>query len=291
MKVLFLILNYKTYKDTILLTEELKDGGLEDKFVLIVDNFSPNEAYKELFNKYNSDKFVEVIQSPVNGGFAKGNNFGLRYAKKYHPVYVCIINNDVHFSIDMVDKLCEWYDKLPSPAFIAPIQKLPNGENAKFRNLSEPNILSDVKQLFPFSSNYYNYEENTPIKGVHEICMVPGAFTFVNYDLFENIGFFDEDTFLFCEERFAAYKAHRAGYKNYIILNDYYIHAHSTTINSEASQKKQRKLLLEGKCLYYKKYSDHKYLFVALLRIFFLISECYNQFFCLLRKIKRLFLI
>ena len=104
MKVLFLILNYKTYQETIGLTEKLCEEGLIDKHVLIVDNASPNNSFEILRKQFDGYKNVEVIASPENGGFAKGNNFGLRYAKKYNPQYVCIINNDVLFSMATISK-------------------------------------------------------------------------------------------------------------------------------------------------------------------------------------------
>lgn len=273
MKVLFLILNYKTYKDSIFLAEALCNEGLRDHYILIVDNASPNDSYKELTERFCNNDKVEVIQSPDNGGFAKGNNYGLRYAKKYKPRYVCIINNDVHFSLDTIKKLCEWYEKLPSVAFIAPRQILSDGKEAKFRNMDVPTIWTDLQQYNPFCRRLHEYEENTKIKGVHEIGIIPGAFIFTSYELFEEMGFFDECTFLFCEERFIAKKAQLKGLKSYIVLNETYIHNHSVTINQEASKKKQRKMILNGRCLYHRKYSRFPMLSVLFLVTLFYLKE------------------
>lgn len=279
MKVLFLILNYKTYKETIELTKNLYKSGLDDKYVLIVDNSSPNESYVELSKELADFNNVEVISSDINGGYAKGNNYGLKYAKKYNPQYVCIINNDVIFDMKTIDRLCEWYERIPSVAFIAPVQILPNGKEAIFRNMDVPTIWTDLSLYIPFSRNFHYYVENSQIKGVNEIGIIPGAFIFTNYLLFESLGFFDESTFLFCEERFIAKKAQIAGYKNYIILNETYLHNHSTTINNEASKQKQRKMIQEGRCIYHKKFSRYSFFCISVLNLAFLMKEFYLRFF------------
>ena len=278
MKVLFLILNYKTYQETIELTEKLCEEGLIDKHVLIVDNASPNNSFEILRKQFDGYKNVEVIASPENGGFAKGNNFGLRYAKKYNPQYVCIINNDVMFTMATIDRLCMWYEKLPLVAFIAPRQVLPDGHEARFRNLDVPTIWTDMSLYNPFNKKLHHYEENSAINGVHEIGIIPGAFTFTSYSRFEELGFFDEETFLFCEERFIAKKAQLAGFKNYIILDETYLHAHSVTIKNEASAKKQRKMILDGRCIYHKKYSRMPLLSVGILKTAFVLKEFYLRF-------------
>ena len=277
MKVLFLILNYKTYQETIGLTEKLCEEGLIDKHVLIVDNASPNNSFEILRKQFDGYKNVEVIASPENGGFAKGNNFGLRYAKKYNPQYVCIINNDVLFSMATIDHLCEWYEKLPSVAFISPRQILPNGKEAQFRNMDVPTIWTDLSQ-YNFWGKIHHYTENTDIKGVHKIGIIPGAFTFTSYSRFEELGFFDEETFLFCEERFIAKKAQLAGLNNYIILDETYLHAHSATIKNEASAKKQRKMILEGRCIYHQKYSKLPRFSVWILKAAFALKEVLIRF-------------
>lgn len=273
MKILFLILNYKTYKDTINLVKKLSEENLGNSYILVVDNASPNNSFNEIVAAVGSFDNVEVIASPENGGFAKGNNFGLRYAKKYNPEYVCIINNDVMFSMKTIENLCSWYERLPNVAFIAPRQILPNGKEALFRNMDVPTIWTDLSLYNPFKRSLHYYDENCEIKGVNEIGLIPGAFIFTKFSIFESMGFFDEDTFLFCEERFIAKKAQLKGLKSYIILGETYLHAHSATIKNEASEKKQRRLILEGRCLYHKKYSKMPSLCIIILKFLFYCKE------------------
>ena len=289
MDVLFIILNYKTYKDTILISQELLSSQTTlDYMILIVDNKSPNESYEHLRNSFAGIERIEVISSGENGGYAKGNNFGLRYAKKYRPKYACIINNDVHFSMRTIENLCVWYEILTDAAFIAPKQMLPDGKEAVFSAMGVPTLRSDIACYNPFYHKKHLYTENTHIKHVHKIGIIPGAFIFTSYNRFEALGFFDESTFLFCEERFIAKKAQLAGLTNYIILDETYLHDHSTTIKDEVSEKRQRKMILEGRCLYHLKFSSHSFYAVAILKTLHYINELFVSIVHMGKKIKHM---
>lgn len=277
MDVLFLILNYKTYNETIFLTKELLKATTTFHYgVLIVDNCSPNESYKRIKESFKGILKVEVVSSGENGGYARGNNFGLRYAKKYSPEYVCIINNDVHFSMSTIESLCKWYELLPNAGFIAPKQMLPNGKEASFRVLDVPTLKDDIDLYNPFSRKKHIYTENCGISNVQEVGIIPGAFIFTRYEVFRRLGFFDESTFLFCEERFIAMKAKEAGLKNYIVLSENYLHNHSTTISKEASAKKQRRLIYEGRSLFHERYSKKP----KLAKICLLLCYFFNESYC-----------
>ena len=52
MKTIFVILNYKTFSETITITNELLSNGLGDRRVVIVDNASPNDSFDILTNAF-----------------------------------------------------------------------------------------------------------------------------------------------------------------------------------------------------------------------------------------------
>lgn len=287
--VLFIILNYKTYKDTVRVVEELVNSGMPNIRILIVDNASPNNSLNILRDCYNGSSIVDVISSGENGGYAKGNNFGLRYAKRYAPEFVCVINNDVHFTKETIYSLIDTYRILNKPAVISPVQYLPNNEQAKFPSLlSLPSFISDAKHLLGLNTKFHEYVANTDMPNIQEVAIIPGAFLFIKYDVFEQIGFFDERTFLFCEERFLARKVKEYGFSNYLVLDLSYLHEHSKTISSEASEKKQRELIQDGRIEYAKKYyMPLNMVKVNLLRLLYIISEAIHIFKKQLRKLSK----
>lgn len=271
---LFLILNYKTFQDTIRVTYELLTPDREDYKILIVDNASPNESFQRLSDEFKGNDYVEIIQSPVNGGYAKGNNYGLRFAKRINPHFVCIINNDVHFSWDTIESLAGIYASLNNPAFISPLQKLPDGSILQFPKLDVPDIIYDLRMNSRlFKPAIHTYCSNTEIGNVQRVGLIPGAFLFIEYHKFEEMGFFDECTFLFCEERFTGKRVADLGLNNYLILDCTYLHEHSKTINSEASEKRQREYIHEGRKLYHKRYGLFPLLNILLLSISYHIQE------------------
>lgn len=268
MKTVFIILNYKTYQDTIRLTDDLLRQGLGDRSILIVDNASPGDSYEVLVRTYEEVSQVEVVSSGVNGGYAKGNNFGLRYVKKYDPQYVCIINNDVYFDLSLIERLEKRYVSIADVAFLTPVQYLLNNRPAPFSSLRQiPSFGDDIKMTMGLGkSTKHIYRPDVERDNLQEVEIVPGAFMFINYFTFEQIGFFYEGTFLFCEERFVAKKIRDCGLHSYILLDEYYVHAHSVTINKEGSKKWQQKLLLDGRVLYTKYHRTYPLLKIGILK-------------------------
>lgn len=273
-RIAYIILNYKTYRETDKVVKEILTFGNENDFIIIVDNCSPNESSKELHRVYDGNEKVAVVDSPENGGYAKGNNFGLRFAKQYQPKYVCVMNNDIHFSRETIDSLVDIYPKLEKAALLTPVQYLPGEKIAPLSSLKVPNFVYDLRLYsLLFRNKVHKYISNTPYINVQQIGLVPGAFMFVDYSIFEKIGFFNESTFLFCEERFLAKEIEQRGLKNYAILDLKYVHVHSKTINTEIAKRKQRDLIFEGRVLYTMKYGKFPLLETFILRIIRRLNE------------------
>ncbi len=104
----FIILHYKNLKDTIECIESINkiDG---DKSIIVVDNNSTTKKEQKIILKYTED----LILLKENMGFAKGNNEGCKYAiKKYHPDFLCVINNDIIIEQqDFCKKVINDYEK------------------------------------------------------------------------------------------------------------------------------------------------------------------------------------
>lgn len=279
MKTVFLILNYQTYTDTIQLVNELLSQEIGNRKIVIVDNCSPNGSFGQLQQEFANSIYVDVIQSGNNGGYAKGNNFGLLYIEKYSPEFVCIINNDVHFSLATIKKMEDMYANLDNVGIISPTQYLIHEDSpAKFMDLCHiPTLLDDIRTTSCIGRvNAHEYKNNCKYDGLQEVAIVPGAFLFVSYATFKNVGFFEERTFLFCEERFTAKKMQDNNLVCYLLLDEKYIHAHSVTINKSASASRQRKMLVDGKILYAKLMRKNALLAVFLLNVAFCFGNIVN---------------
>ena len=72
------ILNYNDMRVTEKLAGKVKDYECPDR-VIVVDNASTDGSYEHLKGAFSKTE-VDVIETSVNGGYASGNNFGIRYA-------------------------------------------------------------------------------------------------------------------------------------------------------------------------------------------------------------------
>lgn len=265
------ILNYNSYADTeILLNELLAKPSIYNIVIQIVDNASKNGSYKYLSDKFDGVPNVHVYANSENSGYAKGNNVGLHLLKKYSPHYVVILNNDVHFDIGIFEKLVSVYEKVGNAGVIAPMQHDVRNKPVKFKTLRLPTFIDDFLAYTFLSSRVrrdMTFKENTTHPNLCKVDVVQGCFMFIDYALFESIGFFEEETFLFCEERFVARKLKEVGRDSYILLDCSFVHAHSKTINNEMVFLRQLHLLHDGRIAYTRRYRSFPGLKTAILNV------------------------
>lgn len=98
-KVAIVILNYLNDNDTVECVESAftLEGGPYD--IIVVDNASHNGAYERLQQRFGADARVTLLRTPRNLGFARGNNVGIRYARRYKKAdFVLVVNNDTVFT-------------------------------------------------------------------------------------------------------------------------------------------------------------------------------------------------
>ena len=93
--ICFVILHYQAEQETVNCINNIKEKVQSAKKIVVVDNASPNGSGEYLQKRYDSDSEVEIVLLDKNLGFAKGNNWGFRVAKKYAPDFVVVMNNDV----------------------------------------------------------------------------------------------------------------------------------------------------------------------------------------------------
>ncbi len=288
-KIGIVILNYKSFLDTeILINELLAQSTAHELIIQVVDNASPNESYEYLNDKFGEISNVHIYANSVNSGFAKGNNVGLRLLESYSPDYALVLNNDIHFDISILDKLIAVYERINDAGAISPLQKYPSGD-VDCKTLVLPDFIHDILSYTYFFSKVQRsslaFSENCSYPGVRKVDVIPGCFIFISFELFRSVGYFSEDTFLFCEERFLARKLKDAGRSGYLLLDCSYIHDHSKTINSEVALLRQLRMMHDGKVAYTRSYRRFPTIKIALLRCMWLYQSCRIRTVAFLRRI------
>jgi len=138
----------------------------QDIKIIVVENSNDKKLKDKLENEYSN---LRCILSDKNLGYAKGNNLGLSMVK---TKYALIINPDAEVQKEALDNFFSTVKINPNFAIIGPyIQETKN------------NILSkEVK------------------KGLYPVKNVKGFAMFLNLKQFEELGFFDENFFIYFEE-------------------------------------------------------------------------------------------
>ncbi len=260
MKTGIVILNYNDYSTTIKLINQIREYKSID-YIVVVDNNSTDDSYTELKN-FESDK-IFIIQAGKNGGYSYGNNLGAKYLiENYCLDYLIIANPDVTFSDEFVSRVIQSID-INGYAAATGVMLDKNMNEMTFSKCI-PSYSDDlVRCTFLIKKIVGQYKRNK--QQMEE--MLPGSLFIIRRDVFAEIKGFDEDVFLYCEERILGTKLKRKGYRVQIIEDAYFVHDHAVSINKTLNKINQLKQLYRSILYFHRKYNDISKCQYALLRI------------------------
>lgn len=170
--------------------------------MIVVDNASaePSAHLKEEF------PFITYVASPVNSGFAGGNNLGLRYAK---GEYVFFINNDTEVTPALLDVLVGYAGQHPKCGMVSP----------KIKFFQQPDTIqyAGCSEMHPLTSRTYATGSLQKDEGQYDYCgetgTPHGAAMLVPSVVIRRTGPMSEGFFLYYEELDWAARIKAAGYQ------------------------------------------------------------------------------
>lgn len=179
-----------------------------DLRVFIVDNQSTDDSYECLAVKVSEPAFsdkVELILADRNGGFAYGNNEGIKAALSsgFQPDYFYMLNPDAYPLPGAIDQLVAVSQQYQDQCLLGSTLH-DESLTARCSAFRFPGLISEfqrgahlgiVDRLFPGA-----VVAMPPQTSAFECEWVSGAGFFFSYKVFEIIGFMDEDYFLYYEE-------------------------------------------------------------------------------------------
>lgn len=189
-----------------------------DYEIIIVDNASSDDS-----KKYVTLNFPEVrwIQSPQNLGFGKANNLGVKHAIGKYIFFLnpdtIIKNNAIAFFIDFLSRQNDEKIGIIGGYLLDNDNKL-NSYAGDIITCIDP-----IKDLFKgIFKNIFSKTTNPNI--IESVGYVCGADLFMTKSLFNEIGGFDENFFMYCEEVDLQKRILETGRKNLIIPGPQIIH-------------------------------------------------------------------
>ncbi|TSC85978.1 MAG: Uncharacterized protein G01um10147_1045 [Microgenomates group bacterium Gr01-1014_7] len=230
MKVAIITVNFNGRRDTLELLESLKKLGTKNYEqhtpplavrTIIVDNASTDGSVNAINSQYPG---VDILQTGSNKGYAGGFNAGIEYAKIWGADYFLLINNDTLIKdINLLDELIKVAEKDPKIGVVSPkIYFAPGFEFHKDRYSA-----TEKGKVIWYGGGHFDWDN---IQGVHHgidevdsgkydategVDFVSGACMLIKREVFDKVGVFNEEYFLYFEDVEFQKRVKEAGFKQY----------------------------------------------------------------------------
>lgn len=244
MDLSIIIVNYNVKEFLQNLIHSIEKASLNlSKEIIIVDNASDDGSVDFIKEKFPQ---VKLLANQKNLGFGKANNIGSKHAI---GKYILFINPDAIVAEDTFEKMIQFFEKNPDAGLAGCKILNPDGtlQLACRRSFPGPwtsfTKVTGLSTLFPNSKIFARYnltylDENK----TYEVDAISGSFMMMRKEVFEKVGGFDEQFFMYGEDLDLCYRIQKTGVKVFYI--------HSTQIIHYKGESTRRSSLDETKVFY-----------------------------------------
>jgi hypothetical protein len=245
MDVSIVIVNYNV---SALLNECLQSIKKETSFpyeIIVVDNNSQDDSL-EVIKMYHPD--VKLIENQRNIGFAKANNLAFLRARGR---YIFMLNPDTVILDGAIDKLVSFMEKHPEASACGPKNLNPDltlQHNCHhFPSISMAIVeYLQLKRFFPthkiFGREHMTYWKYDDIRVVD---WITGCSFMMRREILENMGYLDENYFMYAEECDLCYRIKKKKMKTVYFPQASIIHYGGQSSFTENYKKVHSKIIIE----------------------------------------------
>lgn len=256
MQTAIIIVNYNDYTSTVQLIENIKQYKIIDKIV-VVDNHSKEEEREKL--KSIKNKKVKVLYNEENKGYSYAINIGAKFLiSLYGKCNIIVSNSDIiiqeekHIK-ELLKTLLQKKVGVASPVIYE------NKTLNRGWKLTTPK--QDLRMMIPkiykyFEKKYRYYQEDHYSQKEAIVDVTSGCFFLIKSTVLEEIGFLDENVFLYFEENILAKKLKKLGLEMRVNNEVVIIHNHSITIDKNINKKRKLQILRESQLYYEEAYNN-----------------------------------
>ena len=218
MLVSIIILNFNGINHLKTCLDSMQNQSFRNFEVILVDNGSTDGSVDFLKDNY---PWVKLIELPSNTGFATGNNIGLRHSTGR---YIVTLNNDTSVDAAWLVELIRAAESDDAVGMVA----------SRICVYDHPDIIDSLGvRITPDgmsrgSFRLERYEDVSPKK--YESVLMPSACAALyKKEMIEEVGFFDDDFFAYCEDTDLGFRCRLHGW-NAILASDAIVyHKYSQT--------------------------------------------------------------
>ena len=196
----------------------LIEGEVE---VIVLDNASGDDSMGRLRTAFGAEPRVKLLESAMNGGFARGNNQAIAEAQ---GDYLLLLNPDTLVGESTLAYCLTFLRTHPEAGAVGP--RLINQSGAMHPECKRgvPTLwhsfcrFTRLYRLAPHSAwlNGY-YQGHLSPDEVQQVPVLTGAFLMMRRTLYQAVGGLDERYFMYGEDIDLCYTIERAGYHNYYL--------------------------------------------------------------------------
>ena len=240
------IVTYNTNKEELLKVLQCLEKIKVNKRIFISDN-SEKQDIKKVIEELNSNQ-IEYIFNNSNKGFGAGHNVIINKLlnKELDSKYHLVMNSDVYFEEDVVEKLLDYMSNHEKIGQIGPritgkdgtltysCKLFPTPLNLIMRRFIPLKKIVE-KMDYDYEMRWYNY------KDIVEGALLSGCFMLLRTEVFEKVGKFDEKYFMYLED----YDFCRRIGEKYEVI--YYLEVEIMHEHAKSSYKSRKMLLIHIK--------------------------------------------
>lgn len=234
--------------------------------IIIIDNAS-SDGSKEFISEKFTD--IQLISNEKNLGFGKANNQGFKIA---NGKFILIINPDSIVSEDTFINMISFFEAHPSVGLAGCKILNPDGtlQLACRRSFPGPWTsfckVTGLSTLFPRSKLFARYnltykDENKS----YEVDAISGSFMMMKKEVYNKVGGFDEEFFMYGEDLDLCYRIQKAGYKVFYVHETQVIHYKGES--TRRSSIDETKFFYDAMYLFVKKHLSSSLLVQMILRV------------------------
>lgn len=261
-----IIVNYnvKEYLKNLLHSIKKASQNLSTE-IFVVDNASDDGSVEMIREKFPE---VKLIANEKNLGFGKANNLALKEAS---GKFILLINPDTLVAEDTFSKLIEFFESHPDAGMVGCKILNPDGtlQLACRRSFPGPwtsfTKVTGLSSLFPKSKLFARYnltylDENQ----TYEVDAISGSFMMMRKEVYDKVGGFDEQFFMYGEDLDLCYRIQKAGYKIYYVHTTQIIHYKGES--TKRSSLDETKVFYNAMHLFVKKHLSGSFIVELILR-------------------------
>lgn len=264
MQLSVIILNYnvRCFLELCVLSVQNAIQNIEAE-IIVIDNNSPDDSCEMMKQRFPN---VKLIENKENSGFPKGNNIGVAIAQ---GEYICILNPDTVVAEDTFTKVLAFAKKQKDIGIVGVklIDGIGNFLPESKRGIPTPFVaftkITGLYKIFPKTfGKYYAQHLSENETGKAEILV--GAFMLMKRELYNEIGGFDENCFMYSDDIDLSYSALKKGKTNYYFHETFVIHYKGeSTVKDGIYMKRFR----EAMNFFYKKHFKVSLLFSVFMKM------------------------